>query len=190
MIDGRYGEQKQRIKNSGITHKIYLVEEIGYKWNVSSRPMDQLHNKGLDRWEQKSLIPTLRHQGAHLLVWKTTTMAYGPKSLCLAHIFFGNIFFCLSRLIEISSWTIFNLHLSKEVLKNLIVSPTFKARFTSYFYFRGALDQAMSNTYIRDGFNLVLTNSQKDSMRFLCRMTETMKYVFITCFHRSWIFYL
>ena len=49
MMDGRYGEQKQRIKNSGISHKIYLVEEIGYKWNVSSRPMDQLHNKGLDR---------------------------------------------------------------------------------------------------------------------------------------------
>ena len=46
------------------------------------------------------------------------------------------------------------------------------------YNFRGALDQAMSNTYIRDGFNLVLTNSQKDSMRFLCRMTETMKAIY------------
>ena len=40
------------------------------------------------------------------------------------------------------------------------------------------MDQAMSNTYIRDGFNLVLTNSQKDSMRFLSRMTDTMKAIY------------
>ena len=54
IIDGRYGEQKQRIKNSGIPNKIYLVEEIGYKWNVSSRPADQLHHKGLDRYVHNS----------------------------------------------------------------------------------------------------------------------------------------
>jgi len=91
IIDGRYGEQKQRIKNSRIPNKIYLVEEIGYKWNVSSRPADQLHHKGLDR---------------------------------------------------------------------------------------DALDQAMSNTYIRDGFNVIITKSQKDSMRFLSRMTNTMKKIY------------
>ena len=49
MIDGRYGEQKQRIKNSGFPNKIYLVEEIGYRHQVSSRPDDQIHNKSLDR---------------------------------------------------------------------------------------------------------------------------------------------
>ena len=63
MIDGRYGEQKQRIKNSGISHKIYLVEEIGFKWNVSSRPMDQLHNKGLDRWELDNIQDFLINLG-------------------------------------------------------------------------------------------------------------------------------
>ena len=50
IIDGRYAEQKMRMKQSGIPNKIYLVEEIANsKSNISGRPADQLHNKGLDR---------------------------------------------------------------------------------------------------------------------------------------------
>ena len=55
---------------------------------------------------------------------------------------------------------------------NLIHNPN------SNLYFRSALDQAMSHTYIRDGFNVILTKSQKDSMRFLSRMTNTMKKIY------------
>lgn len=90
IIDGRYKEQKQRIVQSGMTHKIYLVEEIGNYKDITSRP-EGVTNKALDR---------------------------------------------------------------------------------------NALEQAMSNTLIRDGFHVKMTKNQKESMRFLARMTRmiTKKY--------------
>ena len=40
---------------------------------------------------------------------------------------------------------------------------------------RNALDQAMSNTLIKDGFHVKLTKSQTESMRYLSVMTKTLK---------------
>ena len=37
---------------------------------------------------------------------------------------------------------------------------------------RNALDQAMSNTLIRDGFHVKITKNQKESMKFLAKMTQ------------------
>lgn len=47
---------------------------------------------------------------------------------------------------------------------------------------RSALDQAMSNTLIRDGFHVKLTKNQKESMRFLAKLTTVIakKYAFLS----------
>ena len=37
---------------------------------------------------------------------------------------------------------------------------------------RNTLDQAMSNTLIRDGFHVKMTKNQKESMKFLAKMTQ------------------
>ncbi len=39
---------------------------------------------------------------------------------------------------------------------------------------RSALDQAMSNTFVRDGFHVKITKSQKESIRFLANMTNSL----------------
>ncbi len=42
------------------------------------------------------------------------------------------------------------------------------------FLFRSALDQAMSNTLVRDDFHVRVTKSQRESMKFLATMTRAL----------------
>ena len=46
--------------------------------------------------------------------------------------------------------------------------------------FRNALDQAMSNTFVRDGFDVQVTKNQKASMRFLARITNLLKKMYLS----------
>ena len=57
IMDGRYKEQKQRICQSGIPNKIYLVEEIGRRKDiVTTNP--NATNKGLNRYGKNSFLRT------------------------------------------------------------------------------------------------------------------------------------